>query len=186
MRSREREREIVPTRSKSFLVINFHRGIYERRRYNLSSSARVNNRMEKGWELSDLSTDSRIGGRREETSNSYSAGGRHERQTEGSGGWKARSSIVVKFRPAIHSSFSARVFPPRGALKFQNVAIGRARMPTTFAASVCAAYAVPFVPTRIQKSIYIYDVSGLDDTATGYAGLEASPGGAGRNKMVEE
>lgn len=36
---------------------------------------------------------------------------------------------------------------------------------------------VPFVPTRIQKSIYIYDVSGLDDTATGYAGLEASRGG---------
>ncbi|PBC29508.1 Lipoma HMGIC fusion partner [Apis cerana cerana] len=34
----------------------------------------------------------------------------------------------------------------------------------------------PFVPTRIQKSIYIYDVSGLDDTATGYAGLEASRG----------
>lgn len=42
-------------------------------------------------------------------------------------------------RRAIHSSFSPRVFPPRGALKFQNVAIGRARMPTTFAASVCAA-----------------------------------------------
>lgn len=48
---RERERKIVPTRSKSFLVINFHRGIYERRRYNLSSSARVNNRMEKGVEI---------------------------------------------------------------------------------------------------------------------------------------
>lgn len=40
---------------------------------------------------------------------------------------------------------------------------------------------VPFVPTRIQKSIYIYDVSGLDDTATGYAGLEASRGGGEQN-----
>lgn len=113
--------------------------------------------------------------RMEETSNSYSIGGR---RTEGSG-WKVSRRVehrLVKFRRAIHSSFSARVFPPRGALKFQNVATGRARMPTTFAASVCAAYAVPFVPTRIQKSIYIYDVSGLDDTATGYAGLEASRG----------
>lgn len=46
---------------------------------------------------------------------------------------------------------------------------------------VCAlAYAASFVPTRIQEPIYIYDVSRLDDTATGYAGLE--PAGTSRKK----
>lgn len=59
-------------------------------------------------------------------------------------------------------------------------------MPTTFA-NACAQrtpYAVPFVPTRIQKPIYIYDVSRLDDTATGYAGLE--PAGTRSNKWRSE
>lgn len=104
-----------------------------------------------------------------------------KRRTEGNG-WKV--SIVVKFRRAIHSSFSARVFPPRGALKFQNVATGRARMPTTFAASVCAAYAVHLYQ-HVSRNQFIFMMYRGSMTQR-LAMLVSKPAGAGRNKMVEE
>lgn len=93
-----------------------------------------------------------------------------KRRTEGSG-WKV--SIVVKFRRAIHSSFSV---PSSWRIKIPERSHRPGAYANDFRGKRVRRVRSPFVPTRIQKSIYIYDVSGLDDTATGYAGLEASRG----------
>lgn len=86
-----------------------------------------------------------------------------------------------EIRRIIHLSFSVG---HGGGIKIP----GRSRRPR---APICQrlsrtrvlpVHVLSFIPTRIQKPIYIYDVSRLDDTATGYAGLGTSRELAGGNR----